>query len=67
MKRNYSLPLDNIEITDGELEMVLGGHLVQPMGLGSGCNCSCPPGNDGGWGVGCNCECNVKTAAPESR
>ena len=67
MKKNQILPLDSIEVLDGELEMVLGGF-AYGLNSGRGCNCGCASNsNPGGSGAGCNCDCSCSTtAAPAS-
>ena len=59
------MPLDTIEVLDGELEMVIGGIASSSEAVGLGCNCECEKGSEpGDLGAGCNCTCNITTAAP---
>lgn len=53
MTKKFVLPLDSIEVLDGELEMVFGGFVAMPYGAtgGQGCGCGCSGGS------GCGCEC----------
>lgn len=55
MIKNFVMPLDTIEVLDGELEMVLGGVSSMSDGAskGAGCDCGCKCSE----GVGCGCKC----------
>lgn len=59
-----NLPLDSIEVLDGELELVYGGFVPIPEGTNGGADCGCFCNNgagcgcDFGRGCGCGCECS---------
>ena len=66
MKKELVMPLDTIEVLDGELEMVFGGVVPVPESLnaGVGCGCGCGSGCGCGCGAGCGCGCSITTEAP---
>lgn len=75
MNKDFVLPLDEIEVLEGELLMVHGGNTSSIMGVsdyGCGCyagrGCGCDNGKgcgcDCSTGVGCGCGCNCNTPPP---
>lgn len=62
MKKDFLLPLDEIEVMEGELLMVHGGFSSSVnVGAGEGCGCGCTTGEGCGCGKangqGCGCNC----------
>ena len=59
MVKKIILPLDVIEVQEGEALMVLGGLGSPSMG-GNGCGCGCESG------VGCGCGCGNEFTKPNT-
>ena len=63
MNLKKSLPLDSIEVLDGELELVHGGFMTMPDGINAGSGCRCDSGDGCGCGCGsgdgCGCGCSA--------
>lgn len=58
--QRFILPLDEIEISDGEMLLIRGGFSsMSGEGYGCGCGCECNNGRGcdckGGNGCGCGC------------
>ena len=64
MTKKFVLPLDEIEVNDGEMLLLRGGNNTSSLsgsgsGCGCNCNCNCNCGSSGkGCGCDCNCSCN---------
>lgn len=51
MVKKFALPLDVIEVDEGEALMILGGTTSPNANNGCDCECGCNDNN------GCNCKC----------
>lgn len=66
MKKEVRLPLDEIEVNEGQALLVLGGNTIANSSVtqsGCGCGCGCGAGQDCGCGcyLGAGCDCNAGT------
>lgn len=69
MKR-IVMPLDELEVMEGELIMVRGGHSDKKKNEKSGCDCAgnqSDPGCDCEGGAGCGCGCKSKKKTDDSK